>query len=64
MDERIKRIEHVLLGQKGYSRHHFEPLAESIENLRVQVESLNPNYLVNVNNQLTSAVSKLTEVNY
>lgn len=62
MDERIKRIEESILGQKGFSRPHFEPLAETIENLRIQVESLNPTYLGAVSENLNSAINKLNEV--
>lgn len=61
MDERIKRIEQAVVGNT-YNKTHHEPLSETIDNLRLQVESLNPGYLEGVKNQLTNAITKLAEV--
>lgn len=61
MDERIKRIETAVIGNVK-NKTHSEPLIETIDNLRLQVESLNPGYLESVKNQLTNTISKLSEV--
>ncbi|KAI1724528.1 dynamitin domain-containing protein [Ditylenchus destructor] len=62
LDDRIKRIENVVYGQNKCSRLHREPLMETVENLRIQVESLNPQYLDGVNNHLNSTIAKLSEL--
>jgi len=61
LDERVKRIEQTVSGDGSFVRPHQGPLVESIENLRVQVESLNPVYLDGVNQNLSTAISKLNE---
>lgn len=61
MDERIKKIEQAVIGNVK-NRTHYEPLTETIDNLRLQVECLNPGYLEATKNQLSSAITKLAEV--
>lgn len=62
LDERIKRIESLVYGQSKINRLHREPLMETVENLRIQVESLNPQYLEGVNTQINSTIAKLSEL--
>jgi len=63
LDERIKRIEQAVHGdQSGNVRVHHAPLIETMENLRVQVDILNPAYLDGVSSSLNSALAKLTEL--
>lgn len=60
LDERIKKIEQAVIGNVK-NRTHYEPLTETIDNLRLQVECLNPGYLEATKNQLSSAITKLAE---
>ena len=65
-DKRLARIEQVIFGEKGPSsvgaRRYHHPLAESIERLRLQVESLNPHFLQGAEQKLKHLVQEMREV--
>ncbi|KAH7728221.1 DNC-2 protein [Aphelenchoides avenae] len=61
LESRIKRIESVLGGDRTNARVHAGPLLESVEDLRLRVETLNPAYLDSVKAKLTAVIGKLNE---
>jgi len=62
LDERIRRIEKAIHGDKDFNQEHLSPLIETIGNLRIQVESLSPSMIDGANSKISLALSKISEL--
>jgi dynactin-2 len=60
-DTRLKRIEHAVTGERAALRPPTAPLLETIEDLKLRVETLNPAYLDSVHSKLNAVMTKLSE---